>query len=118
MIKKGKGWRIGWKSNAPVYKGLIGSDEWAFELTEPEMQDFMRLLLQISQAIIDINQYLMEEEKLVCEVESELMWLGVQGYPNNYSLRIILSQPRSCEGAWSGNVVNSLMSASQSLDLF
>ena len=118
LIKKGKGWRIGWKANAPVYKGLIGSDEWAFELTEPEMQDFIRLLLRINQAIIDLDQYLMEEEILTCEVESDLMWLGAKGYSDNYSLRLILSQPRSCEGNWSGSVINSLITATQSLDIF
>jgi hypothetical protein len=118
LIKKGKGWRIGWNAHAPLYKGLIGADDWAFELTESEMQDFIRLLLQINQAIIDINQHLMDEETIVCEVESDLIWLGAKGYPDNYSLRVILSQARGCEGNWAGNVINSLIMTTQSLDIF
>ncbi len=118
MLKNGKGWRVGWKKNAPVYKGLIGADDWAMELTQSEMQDFLRLLLQINQTITDINQHLMEQETIACEVESELMWLSAEGYPDNYSLRIILSQHRGCEGTWPEHVVDSLILATQSLDVF
>ena len=118
MLKKGNGWRIGWNSDALVYKGLIGGQDWAFELTEAEMQDFLRLLLQIDQAIADIHEHLMDEETITCEVESELMWLGATGYPDNYSLRIILSQQRSCEGNWAENAISPLITASQSLHLF
>lgn len=118
MIKKGKGWRIGWKESAPVYQGLIGGEDWSIELTSQEMQDFRRLLLQIHQAIIDISEHLMEEEAIVCEVESDLMWLGAQGYFDRYSLRIILLQGRGCEGTWGENVIQELIQASQSLDIF
>ena len=118
MLKSGKGWRVGWNPNALVYKGLIGADDWAMELTESEMHDFIRLLLQINQAIIDIHPHLMEKETIVCEVESDLIWLSAEGYPYNYSLRIILSQQRGCEGTWSENVINSLIMATQSLTTF
>ena len=118
MIKSGQGWRVGWNPHAPVYKGLIGADNWAIELTEAEMHDFIRLLLQINKAIADISQHLMEEETVVCEVESELIWLGAEGFPNNYSLRIILSQHRGCEGTWTNHVIGSLILATQALSSF
>lgn len=118
MLKTGKGWRVGWNPSASIYKGLIGADDWAMELTQSEMHDFIRLLLQINQTIIDIQQHLMEEETIFCEVESELMWLSAEGYPDNYSLRIILSQQRGCEGTWSEDVIHSLITATQSLTSF
>lgn len=118
MITKGKGWRIGWKESSTVYQGLIGGEDWAIELTSQEMRDFLRLLLQIDQAIIDISQHLMEEETIVCEVESDLIWLGAQGYFDRYSLRIILLQGRGCEGTWDESVIQELIQASQSLELF
>ncbi|MBL1209563.1 DUF1818 family protein [Geminocystis sp. GBBB08] len=118
MIKQGNGWRIGWQEKATTYQGLIGSQHWALELTSEEMHDFHRLLLQIYQAMTEINSHLMEEETISCEVESDLMWLGVQGYPHNYSLRIILHHHRSCEGTWLENVIQDLIQASQSLDIF
>jgi hypothetical protein len=33
---------------AAVYKGLIGGDDWAIELTEAEWQDLRRLLSQLT----------------------------------------------------------------------
>lgn len=118
LIKKGKGWRMGWKPSAPVYQGLLGGEDWAVELTAPEMRDFRRLLLQIDQAVMDISQCLMEEETILCEVESNLIWLGAQGYFDRYSLRIILLQGRGCEGTWDETATQELIQASQSLELF
>ncbi|BAQ66463.1 DUF1818 family protein [Geminocystis sp. NIES-3709] len=118
MIKKGKGWRIGWRKDVPIYKGLIGAEDWAIELTSQEMQDFRSLLLQIHQSMLDISNHLMEEETIVCEVESELMWLGAQGYSHLYSVRIIIFQSRKCEGTWSENIIQDLIQATQSLEVF
>jgi hypothetical protein len=118
LITKGKGWRIGWRKSAPVYQGLIGGEDWAIELTNQEMQDFLRLLLQIDQAITDISEHLMEEETIACEVESDLIWLGAQGYFDRYSLRIILLQGRGCEGTWDENAIQELIQASHSLEIF
>lgn len=118
MIKKGKGWRLGWREDAPVYKGLIGGEDWAIELTPPEMQDFRRLLLDIHQTMVEMAKHLMEEESIVCEVESDLMWLGAEGYVDRYSLRIILFQGRNCEGTWKEDAIKELIEASQSLENF
>jgi len=118
LIKQGKGWRIGWKPNPCTYQGLLGGEDWAMELTSAEMADFCRLLPEINQAVIDISEHLMDEEKIVCEMESELLWLGAEGYPQNYSLRVILSQGRCCEGTWSVEVLPELLKAIQSFHLF
>lgn len=118
MIKEGKGWRIGWKSEQTIYQGLLGGDDWAVELTLAEMEDFCRLLPEINQTVQDISHYLMDEEKIVCEVESELLWLGAEGFPDNYSLRVILSQGRGCEGTWPPETVPHLLQAIQSFHIF
>ncbi|HIK38117.1 MAG: DUF1818 family protein [Geminocystis sp.] len=118
MLKQGRGWRLGWRADAPVYKGLVGAEDWALELTAEEMRDFCRLLRDIHQTVADISKHLMPEEAVVCEVESELLWLGAEGYPDNYSLRIILSQPRRGEGTWPPYAITELLQASQSLELF
>ena len=34
VVKSGSGWRIGWNPDVPDFKGLVGTDDWAFELTE------------------------------------------------------------------------------------
>ncbi len=48
ILKYGSGWRLGWNTTATVYKGLIGGDDWAIELTEAEWQDLRRLLSQLT----------------------------------------------------------------------
>ena len=113
MIKSGSGWRIGWNPKAETYKGLLGSDEWAFELTEAELNDFCRLLEQLAGTMSQIAEELMEEEKIVCEAESDLLWLEVEGYVNAYSLRLILHCDRRCEGNWSKEAVLPLLQAAQ-----
>nr|WP_069790151.1 DUF1818 family protein [Cyanobacterium sp. IPPAS B-1200]OEJ79566.1 hypothetical protein A5482_00790 [Cyanobacterium sp. IPPAS B-1200] len=118
VLKKGKGWRIGWQEKPDIYKGLIGADDWALELSAPEMEDFCRLLAQIRDTMDSMAEHLMEEETISCEVESPLLWLGADGYVNNYRLRIILHQHRGAEGSWQSYAIPELIKVAQSLKSF
>ena len=118
FLKIGTGWRIGWNPHATLYPGLVGTDEWAIELTEAEFRDFSRLGIQLQQAIREIAHELMTEEKITCEVESELIWLEAEGYPDGYSLHLILQQGRRAEGTWSREVVSALFQALETLTIF
>ncbi|VEP13333.1 conserved hypothetical protein [Hyella patelloides LEGE 07179] len=109
LLKKGKGWRVGWHSEAAKYQGLIGSESWAIELTAREFQELYRLLRQLTDTMTQIATELMDEEKIAIEVESNLMWLEVEGYPDSYSLRLILHQERRCEGNWEAGVASELV---------
>ena len=113
ILKKGQGWRMGWNPYAETYKGLVGTDEWAFELTETEFNDFCRLLLQLATTMEQMSQELMEEERIVCEAESDQLWLEVEGYPHSFSLRLILQTGRCAEGNWSAAAVQALISMAQ-----
>ncbi|AFZ48456.1 protein of unknown function DUF1818 [Cyanobacterium stanieri PCC 7202] len=118
MLKKGKGWRIGWQDKAEIYQGLIGADDWAFEVSASEMEDFCRLLAEITDTMKAMAEHLMEEESISCEVESPLLWLGAEGYVDNYRLRIIFNQGRGVEGAWESDAVQGLVQGVQSLKSF
>lgn len=118
LLKTGPGWRIGWNPEAEKYKGLLGADDWAIELTEAEMNDFRRLLDQLAQTVMEMSEQLMDEEKITCEAESDLVWLEVEGYPHNYSLRLILNQNRSCEGNWQPKAVPELVKICRNLTAF
>jgi hypothetical protein len=61
---------------------------------------------------------LMDEERIACEVESDLLWMEVEGYPHAYSVRFILNQGRCCEGNWSDGAVVELVQALQTLKVF
>ncbi|MBW4678469.1 MAG: DUF1818 family protein [Desmonostoc geniculatum HA4340-LM1] len=118
VVKSGSGWRIGWNPDAPEFKGLIGTDDWAIELTEAELNDFCRLLAQLADSIKQLATELMEEEKITCEAESDLLWMEVEGYPHAYSLRFMLNRGRCVEGKWDAFAVPGLLQATGMLKVF
>ncbi|MFQ4144808.1 DUF1818 family protein [Chlorogloeopsis sp. ULAP02] len=118
VIKSGSGWRIGWSPSAPEFKGLVGTDDWAIELTEAELDDFCRLLLQLADTMQQLSSELMDEEKIACEAESDLLWMEVEGYPHNYSLRLMMNTGRCVEGKWSACAIPGLLQAAGMLKVF
>jgi hypothetical protein len=118
LIKSGAGWRIGWNPNASEYQGLVGTDDWAIELTEAELDDFCRLLAKLANTMKQLTADLMDEEKIACEAESDLLWMEVEGYPHEYSLRFILNKGRCAEGKWNASAVPSLLQAAAMLKVF
>ncbi|MFP4296393.1 MAG: DUF1818 family protein [Spirulinaceae cyanobacterium] len=118
LLKTGEGWRIGWDADAAIYQGLVGGEDWAFELTGEEMQDFCRLLQQLAETMEQMTAELMAEERIACEAESELLWLEVEGFPDAYELRLILHSGRRCEGNWPSSVVPELLQGARSLQIF
>ena len=118
VVKRGAGWRIGWNPNASEFKGLVGADDWAIELTEAELNDFCRLSGQLVETMSQLASELMDEEKIACEAESDLLWMQVEGYPHAYSLRLILNTGRCAEGSWADVAVPGLVQAAQMLRVF
>lgn len=118
QLKSGDGWRIGWDSDAPLYRGLIGADHWSLELTEAELDDFCRLATQLAATLEQMALELMDEEQITCEAESDRLWLEAEGYPTAYDLRVILLQARRGEGHWEAAAVPALLQAIQTLRVF
>ena len=116
LIKSGTGWRVGWHPQGKKYQGLIGTDDWAIELTKAELIDFRRLLTQLIDTMKQMEAELMESEKISCEAETALLWLEVEGYPHFYSLRVIVHSDRRCEGNWDKGVAPNLSLGLNSLD--
>jgi hypothetical protein len=110
QLKSGSGWRLGWNSETEFW-GLIGTDDWAIELTQAEFEDFCRLALQLANTMTQMNHELMQEERISCELESDLMWLEVDGYPEDYQLRFILLTGRGVEGTLASKAVSALLEA-------
>lgn len=118
LLKSGVGWRIGYDPEAVKFKGLVGTDDWSLELTEAELDDFCRLLGQLVETMKHMATELMDEEAIACEVESDLVWLEAEGYPQTYALHLIVLHGRRAEGRWSAQVVNDLFQAACSLKVF
>jgi hypothetical protein len=118
QIKSGLGWRLGWDDAQSDYRGLVGGEDWAIELTAAELEDFCRLVTQLADTLSQIAQELMDEEKISCEVESDLLWLEAEGYPHAYELHLIVQTGRRCEGSWASEAVPGLVQAVQTLSVF
>ncbi len=108
-LKEGKGWRLGWNPDAPLFKGLIGGEHWAIEMTAAEFQDFCRLAPQLADAMAAMAADLMDAERLTCEAESETLWLGAEGYPHQFDLRVLLLTGRQAEAEWPAAIVPDLL---------
>ncbi len=118
MLKSGPGWQIGWDPEAVEFQGLIGTDEWAIELTQIELDDFCRLALELSDTMWAMRGKLMDEEAISLEAESDCLWLEAEGYPDAYSMRFILQSGRRAEGMWSADMVPGLLAAMRSLKVW
>lgn len=105
IFKEGPGWRLGFDPTAPLYPFLIGGNDWAVELTQTEFDDFQRLSRELRQTVTAIAPQLMAEEMISCEVESEGLWMEIEGDVRAYELRFILRQGRRAEGQWAAVVV-------------
>lgn len=118
IIKEGKGWRLGWDANKPDYPGLVAGEQWAAELTAEEFQDFCRLAQQLANTLHQMQNHLMQEERIACEAETSRLWLEVEGFPTEFTLHLIVLTGRSCEGEWSTEATNELIAAIPSLAVF
>ncbi|MBS0015373.1 MAG: DUF1818 family protein [Arthrospira sp. SH-MAG29] len=118
ILRNGAGWRLGWDPNASEFKGLVGGDGWAVELTEPELDDLCRLCGQLADTVSQIAAEIMDSERLACEAESDRLWVQLEGFPHAYSLEFILSNGRRCEGSWPPEAVPELLAAMKILKMF
>lgn len=109
LVKEGNGWRLGWDPNAAVFKGLVGGDRWAVEMTHPEFEDFCRLSLQLAETLQVMSAELMDGERIACEQETDHIWMEVEGFPQQYELRFILLQGRGAEGMWPAAIAHELI---------
>lgn len=118
FLKSGCGWRLGWRPDAPVFQGLVGGNDWAIELTAAEFEDFCRLARQLAQTLQQMAQELMDEERIACEAESEWLWLEAEGYPQAFSLRLIVLTGRQAEGNWPDTATPELIRTLDVLQFF
>ena len=118
QIKSGTGWRLGWDPTAVKFRGLLAGDRWSLELSESELNDFCRLTLQLAETVQQVAAELMDEERITCEAESELIWIEIEGYPQSFSLHFILLTDRGAEGTWPPAAAAEVIQAIPRLRLF
>lgn len=115
QLLSGEGWRIGFRSDADIYKGLVGADSWAIELSEREFRDFCKLTTQLAETMQIMASELSDGEKICCTLETEDICLEVNGYPHAFNLHFQLLAGRRSEGLWDEDAVPFLVEAIASL---
>jgi Domain of unknown function (DUF1818) len=118
QLRSGSGWRVGWDPDAGSFQSLLGADDWAIELTQPEFDDFCRFAQQLSETIEQMRSDLMEEEAIVCEASCDRLWMEVRGYPDAYQLSFILLTGRRGEGSWSVEATKEVLRVIQMVQMF
>lgn len=118
QLRLGSGWRVGWDTDAHFFPVLVGADDWAVELSQTEFEAFSKFLLQLSETIEQMRAELMEEETVVCEASSDLLWMEVRGYPDAFQLSFILLTGRRAEGRWSSVAAKEVLRAVQMIQVF
>ena len=118
LVKEGEGWRLGWDPAAPVFQGLVGGSDWAFELTAAEWADFCRLVQELATTMAEMEGLVMAEEQLTLEAASDRLGLEAEGFAHAYDLTLIVHQGRGAEGHWYPGAVAELVRAVQGLQVF
>lgn len=110
-LLKGSGWRVGLQPQRYPYSALVGGDDWAFELTMAEWQDFWTGLITLQADLARIRSQLMSEESVVLEHQTAKITLTAIGKGQIFSLYLQLHSGRSSEGSWTESAVPGLITA-------
>jgi hypothetical protein len=103
MRREGVGWRLEIDRDRIAFQVLIGSDNWALELSLAEFEQLRGLCARLICEYEKCLEQLMPEEKLQLELEQDCWWLELNGDSNNWSLRFVLTPTvgqRGAEGGW------------------
>ncbi|PZV19661.1 MAG: DUF1818 domain-containing protein [Pseudanabaena sp.] len=111
QLLSGEGWRIGFRSDVDIYKGLVGTDSWAIELTKSEFNDFCKLASQLAETMQLMAAELSDGEKICCTLETEDISLEVNGFPDAFTLHLQFLTGRRFEGFWDAAAVPFLIGA-------
>ena len=116
-LVEGVGFRVGWNRDGGEFVGLVGTRDWAVELTVEEWADFRRLANQLAMAMAAMAIELMDEEALSVELETDRIWMEAEGFPLRYGLRFMTQGGRGVEGAWLAEAVPGLLAAIAQMDV-
>ena len=77
MIKKeGPGWRIIRDSSRDNFSTLIGGNNWAIELNQPEWETLVKVVMELSDQYKAVKDHLMGDEDITLEFELS-PWLAI-----------------------------------------
>ena len=110
-IKEEDSWRLIRNPNKGKFCFLISVNQWSIELQEHEFNSLYNLLNKLIAEMCLIQNQLMEEELINLEIENLPWYIELEGFKNNWSLRIIFESnenTRSFEMYWPPQIAEQL----------
>ena len=104
-------WRLLRNPCKGKYSFLIGVLNWSIELQEHEFNSLYNILNKLIAELYLIQNQLMEEELINLEIENLPWYIELEGFKNNWSLRIIFESnenTRSFEMYWPPQIAEQL----------
>jgi hypothetical protein len=112
-IVEGEGWRLGHDPSRSPFPVLMGGSGWAAEFTAGEARVLRRGVLRLVEQFESLREGLMAEEAITLEVSLPLepesspgdgdVWVALEGDRERWTLRFVLTPPRTrrgVEGSW------------------
>ena len=110
-IKEEDNWRLIRNPDKGKYCFLISINKWSIELQDHEFVSLFKLLDELVDQFLMLENQLMEEELINLEFERLPWYAELEGTKNKWSLRIIFEsdeQTRSFEMYWPSSISKNL----------
>ena len=112
-IKEEDSWRLIRNPNKGKYCFLISVNQWSIELQEHEFNSLFKLLDELIDQFLILENQFMDEELINLEFERLPWYAELEGTKNKWNLRIIFEsneKTRSFEMFWPSSVAENLFS--------
>ena len=110
-IKEEDTWRLIRNPDRGKYCFLIGINKWSIELQDHEFNSLFKLLDELFDQFLILENQLMDEELINLEFERLPWYVELEGTKNKWSLRFIFEsneQTRSFEMYWPSSIAKNL----------
>ncbi|MFO8238567.1 MAG: DUF1818 family protein [Prochlorococcaceae cyanobacterium] len=121
QVQEGPGWRLCLDSNRGSFPVLIGGEGWAVELEADEARALAEGCSRLSDELAVLADRLMPEEELSLELERGPLWLELEGRPQAWRLRFVLTPgpgARGVEAGWSEAASQAVVAALRQIPEF
>lgn len=114
QVQEGPGWRLCLDLGRGSFPVLIGGDGWAIELQAEEARALADGCCKLANELAALADRLMPEEQLTLELERGPLWLELEGHPQAWRLRFVLTPgpaARGVEAGWSAAASQAVVAA-------
>lgn len=101
-VHEGPGWRLCLDPGRGSFPVLLGGEGWAVELRADEAQALAEGCCRLADELAALADRLMPEEEVSLELERGPLWLELEGRPQAWRLRFVLTPGAAARGVEAG----------------